>query len=71
MLCVPLWVDERCLGALSLYADQAAAFTDLHGRVTTLLATFAALALASCDPARENGLVVRSGPYLRARGSIA
>src|SRR3984957_1670096 len=46
MLCVPLWVDERCLGALSLYADQATAFTDLHGRVATLLATFAALTLA-------------------------
>ncbi|HEV7525262.1 MAG TPA: SDR family NAD(P)-dependent oxidoreductase [Acidimicrobiia bacterium] len=28
----------------------------------------AAFALASCDPERENGLVVRSGPYLRARG---
>jgi citronellol/citronellal dehydrogenase len=31
----------------------------------------AALALATCDPARENGLVVRSGPYLRARGAVA
>jgi citronellol/citronellal dehydrogenase len=30
----------------------------------------AALALASCDPERENGLVVRSGPYLRARGPV-
>jgi NAD(P)-dependent dehydrogenase (short-subunit alcohol dehydrogenase family) len=28
----------------------------------------AALALATCDPAQENGLVVRSGPYLRSRG---
>ena len=39
MLCVPLWIDERSLGALSLYADQAAAFNDLHERVTILLAT--------------------------------
>jgi citronellol/citronellal dehydrogenase len=31
----------------------------------------AALALATCDPGRESGLVVRSGPYLRARGSVA
>jgi GAF domain-containing protein len=53
MLCVPLWVDQRCLGALSLYADQAAAFTDLHGRVTTLLATFAALALAEAQRADQ------------------
>ena len=30
----------------------------------------AALALATCDPAQENGLVVRSGPYLRARGLV-
>ena len=28
MLCVPLWIDERGLGALSLYADQAAAFSE-------------------------------------------
>ena len=30
----------------------------------------AALALATCDPEQENGLVVRSGPYLRARGLV-
>jgi GAF domain-containing protein len=49
MLCVPLWIDERSLGALSLYADRVAAFTDLHERVTSLLATFAALALAEAQ----------------------
>jgi GAF domain-containing protein len=49
ILCVPLWIDERSLGALSLYADQVAAFTDLHERVTSLLATFAALALAEAQ----------------------
>jgi GAF domain-containing protein len=53
MLCVPLWIDERSLGALSLYASQAAAFTDLHERVTTLLATFAALALAEAQHAGQ------------------
>jgi GAF domain-containing protein len=53
MLCVPLWIDERGLGALSLYADQAAAFSDLHERVTTLLATFAALALAEAQRADQ------------------
>ena len=30
----------------------------------------AALGLAACDPEQENGLVVRSGPYLRARGLV-
>jgi GAF domain-containing protein len=53
MLCVPLWVDERGLGALSLYAGEAAAFNDLHERVTTLLATFAALALAEAQRADQ------------------
>jgi GAF domain-containing protein len=53
MLCVPLWIDERGLGALSLYADQAAAFSDLHERVTILLATFAALALAEAQRANQ------------------
>ena len=31
----------------------------------------AALALATCDPARETGMVVRSRPYLRTRGALA
>jgi GAF domain-containing protein len=53
MLCVPLWIDERSLGALSLYAGQVAAFTDLHERVTVLLATFAALALAEAQHADQ------------------
>jgi GAF domain-containing protein len=53
MLCVPLWIHERGLGALSLYADQAAAFSDLHERVTLLLATFAALALAEAQRADQ------------------
>ncbi len=53
MLCVPLWIDERGLGALSLYAGQASAFSDLHERVTILLATFAALALADAQRAEQ------------------
>jgi citronellol/citronellal dehydrogenase len=31
----------------------------------------ATLALATCDPDVDNGLVVRSGPYLRSRGLLA
>ena len=53
MLCVPLWIDERGLGALSLYADQAAAFGGPHERVATLLATFAALAMADAQRAEQ------------------
>jgi len=54
MLCVPLWIDDRgLLGALSLYADQSAAFSEHHERVTVLLATFAALALAGAQHAEQ------------------
>jgi GAF domain-containing protein len=53
MLCVPLWIDERGLGALSLYADQTGAFSDPHERVAVLLATFAALALAEAQRADQ------------------
>jgi GAF domain-containing protein len=56
MPCVPLWVDERCLGALGLYVDQVAAFTELHERVMTLLATFAAVALALAEGQRAEQL---------------
>ena len=53
MLCVPLWIDERGLGALSLYADQTGAFSEPHERVAVLLATFAALALAEAQRAGQ------------------
>lgn len=49
LLCVPLWVDNRCLGTLSLYADHADAFDDHDERVATLFATLAALALAGAQ----------------------
>lgn len=49
LLCVPLWVDERCLGTLSLYGGQPAAFTSHDERITTLFATLAALALAEAQ----------------------
>ena len=49
MLCVPLWVHEQRLGALSLYARQAGAFADADEPVTRLFATLAALALAEAQ----------------------
>jgi GAF domain-containing protein len=48
-LCVPLWVDERCLGTLSLYGEQPSAFTRHDERITILFATLAALALAEAQ----------------------
>jgi GAF domain-containing protein len=52
-LCVPLWVDERVLGTLSLYAANPAAFSDLDERITTMFATIAALALAGALQAEQ------------------
>jgi GAF domain-containing protein len=48
-LCVPLWVDDRCLGTLSLYGDQPSAFTRHDERITVLFATLAALALSEAQ----------------------
>jgi GAF domain-containing protein len=45
MLCVPLWVDDRRLGSLSLYADTAEAFDATAKRLADLYATHAAVAL--------------------------
>jgi GAF domain-containing protein len=53
MLCVPLGVDERLVGTLSLFADRPAAFTDRDERLTTLFATLAALALADAQRAQQ------------------
>ena len=52
-LCIPLWVDERSLGTLSLYAGDPSAFSDLDERITTMFATLAALALADALRAEQ------------------
>ena len=49
MLCVPLWVDQRHLGALSLYGPEPEAFTEHDRRVAELYAALAAIALADAQ----------------------
>ena len=49
MLCVPLWVDERRLGSLSLYAPTTDAFGAASRQLAGLYATHAALALADAQ----------------------
>ncbi|GAA3240629.1 GAF and ANTAR domain-containing protein [Pseudonocardia petroleophila] len=46
MLCLPLQIDDRCLGALSLYATSAGAFDQRAELVARVLATQAVLAMA-------------------------
>lgn len=45
LLCMPLWINERNLGALTLYSSKAAAFSPGDRRLLSLFATLAALAL--------------------------
>lgn len=49
MLCAPLWINERTLGTLSLYAPQSSAFGEHDKRIIELFATLAALALAEAQ----------------------
>ena len=71
MLCVPLQVDERCLGTLSLYAEDPAAFDDHHERITTLLATLAALALADAQRADQLHTALRNRDVIgQAKGIL-
>lgn len=45
MLCLPLWIDDRTLGSLSLYAASPSAFDATARRLAELFATHAALAI--------------------------
>lgn len=49
MLCLPLWIDDRTLGSLSLYARRPAAFDDTARNLAELFATHAALALGDAQ----------------------
>jgi GAF domain-containing protein len=49
MLCLPLWIDDRTLGSLSLYAPRSAAFDDTAGKLAQLFATHAALAIGDAQ----------------------
>jgi GAF domain-containing protein len=45
LLCMPLWINERNLGALTLYSSKTEAFSLGDTRLISLFATLAALAL--------------------------
>jgi GAF domain-containing protein len=45
LLCTPLWINERNLGALTLYSSQTDAFSPGDTQLISLFATLAALAL--------------------------
>ncbi|MFY9930244.1 MAG: GAF and ANTAR domain-containing protein [Streptosporangiaceae bacterium] len=49
MLCAPLWVDEECMGTLTLFSQQAAAFGAPDIKLIELFAALAALSLAEAQ----------------------
>ena len=49
MLCLPLWIDDRLLGSLSLYAPCPDAFDDTARQLAELFATHAALAIGDAQ----------------------
>jgi transcriptional regulator with GAF, ATPase, and Fis domain len=53
MLCVPLWIDERTVGTLSLYADRPQAFAKDGDAAVRLFATLATLALSGAQRAEQ------------------
>jgi GAF domain-containing protein len=53
MLCLPLWIDERLVGTLSLYSDRPAAFSEQDERIAMMCATLAAAALADAQRSEQ------------------
>ncbi|BBZ28573.1 transcriptional regulator [Mycolicibacterium madagascariense] len=71
MLCVPLWVDQRRVGSLSLYSPTVAAFSPSATQLAGLYATHAALALAQAQRAEQLQRVVASRDLIgQAKGIL-
>jgi GAF domain-containing protein len=71
MLCVPLWVDERTLGALSLYSDRPMSFHGQDVHTVNLFATLAALALAGAQRADQLQSALRNREIIgQAKGVL-
>jgi GAF domain-containing protein len=71
MLCVPLWVDERTLGALSLYSDRPMSFRAPDEQTVNLFATLAALALAGAQRAEQLQSALRNREIIgQAKGVL-
>ena len=71
VLCAPLQVDEQCLGTLTLYAPEAAAFGEHDEADITLFATLAAIALAEAQHAEQLRTAITSRDLIgQAKGIL-
>lgn len=67
----PLFVDDEDLGAVNLYSTHRDAFTDESERIGLLVATHAAVALASSRHAAQLGEAIRSRDVIgQAKGIL-
>ena len=53
LLCMPLWVNDRSMGTLTLYSAQATAFNRSDTQLIGLFAALAALALADAQRSEQ------------------
>jgi GAF domain-containing protein len=68
---VPLWVDERTLGALSLYSDRPMSFHGQEEQTVSLFATLSALALAGAQRAAQLQSALRNREIIgQAKGIL-
>jgi GAF domain-containing protein len=71
MLCVPLRVDERIVGTLSLYADRPQVFDEQADAAVRLFATLAALALTGAQRAAQLQSALRNREIIgQAKGVL-
>lgn len=71
MVCLPLRIEERTTGALSLYSGRRAVFDDVELEFVNLFATMAALALAEAQRASQLRTAMTSRDVLgQAKGIL-
>ena len=71
MICLPLWIEEQCLGTLSLFGERANAFAERQVQLPRLYATHAALALADAQRADQFGTALRNRDLIgQAKGIL-
>lgn len=71
MITLRLYIDKLDLGALSLYAEEAGAFTDDSEAVASLLATHAAVALTAAEQQANMAAAVDSRDVIgQAKGIL-
>ena len=71
MLCIPLWIDERTLGTLSLYSDQRYGFGSQDEPIAALFATLSAIALTGAQRADQLRTAMRNRDVIgQAKGIL-